>query len=585
MHISGAVDADLTNVKASEVMASAVCNLWKEGKEGGYAVKHGQAPVSDFGTQRRKAKHTVHEVEFNQPNFFEKAFPCLFPYSVGGVEADRETQLDFRVHIQWTLQYHDRRFRKHVTYPFTTFSILQRRQALATARVQMRRLDFQREGKELLVLTPERLQQAAAEEDGNTAVSDATIRRLRQYVHGAVSRVQGSDQSRYQLRSQIWSTALYHGPPYVWITINPSDLHDPILQVFAGEDIDLNNFVASSGPNVAARAMNVAEDPYVAAKFFHFIIRVILETLFGIKVSKYKVCASLGILGEVAAYFGTVEAQGRGTLHLHLLLWLKHAPSFDDMRSLLRNDAFRQRIVKYIAANFRAYLPGLESAETVQRIPKEKDISFSRPPKPGSANYHEEIKQFELQLARMEQIHTCRVRRCLQYDKEGRLRCRRRAPFEKAVDDFVTEGGLWGPKRLYGFVNAWVPGILVNARCNNNGKFLTNGGDTKNITYYVTAYAAKKQGKEFNLSAILADAYAYHDTHPNVSYVGDIRAQQRLLLFCLVHAINRQQQLGAPMVMSYLMGWGDVYRSHTYSYLYWTSFSAALLSAHPTLKR
>ena len=114
MHVSGAVDTDLTNVKTSEVMAWAVANLWKEGKEGGYAVKHGQVPVSDFGMPRRKGKHAAHEIEFNQPNFYEKAFPCLFPYGVGGVEADRKTQLDFRVHIQWTLQYHDQRFQKHV---------------------------------------------------------------------------------------------------------------------------------------------------------------------------------------------------------------------------------------------------------------------------------------------------------------------------------------------------------------------------------------------------------------------------------------------------------------------------------------
>ena len=33
------------------------------------------------------------------------------------------------------------------------------------------------------------------------------------------------------------------GPPSLWITINPSDTRDPIAQVFAGEKIDMDDFV------------------------------------------------------------------------------------------------------------------------------------------------------------------------------------------------------------------------------------------------------------------------------------------------------------------------------------------------------
>ena len=30
-----------------------------------------------------------------------------------------------------------------------------------------------------------------------------------------------------------------------------------------------------------------------------------------------------GILGLVKAYYGCVEAQGRGTLHCHMMIWLE----------------------------------------------------------------------------------------------------------------------------------------------------------------------------------------------------------------------------------------------------------------------
>jgi hypothetical protein len=104
-------------------------------------------------------------------------------------------------------------------------------------------------------------------------------------------------------------------------------------------------------------------------------------------------------------------------------------------------------------------------------------------------------------------------------------------------------------------MNGWIPGILVNGRCNNDRKLLTNGSDTKNITFYVMTYAAKKQHKTHNLSAIMADGYAYHLTHLDSKYIDNLRDTQRLLLFRLVHAINRQQELAAPMVISYMMGY------------------------------
>jgi hypothetical protein len=61
-------------------------------------------------------------------------------------------------------------------------------------------------------------------------------------------------------------------PPSLWVTINPTDTHDPIVQVFAGEEINLYLFDWTTGPDSAQRAKIVADDPYAAAKFFHLIV-------------------------------------------------------------------------------------------------------------------------------------------------------------------------------------------------------------------------------------------------------------------------------------------------------------------------
>ena len=71
------------------------------------------------------------------------------------------------------------------------------------------------------------------------------------------------------------------GPPSLWITINPDDLHDPIAQIFAHEQINLDNLLGSMDPDSHWRAQNIAQDSYVSAKYFHFTIWTILSTLFG----------------------------------------------------------------------------------------------------------------------------------------------------------------------------------------------------------------------------------------------------------------------------------------------------------------
>ena len=104
-------------------------------------------------------------------------------------------------------------------------------------------------------------------------------------------------------------------PPSLWITINPCDLHDPIAQVFAGEDINLDDLQEKAGPSKEQCAENMALDPYAASKFFHFLIRTILTTLFGVEPTTQRVHSRMGIFGEVTGYFGLVESQGRGTFH------------------------------------------------------------------------------------------------------------------------------------------------------------------------------------------------------------------------------------------------------------------------------
>jgi len=508
------------------------------------------------------------------------AYPLLFPYGTGGTESPGLRHLSFEEHIRWCLAYHDRRFRVHPTFIFTAFGVLQKRKALFSARHQMKRRDF--EALSHLNLTSEDLRQAQADEEANRPISNPRVQLLRRHVWATAGRIMASDASRAKYRGEIWGTSLYLNPVSVWITINPNDLHDPLVQLFAGEKFNMDPFNPTAGPDADTRARNVANDPYAAAKYFKTIIDLLLNKMFGVDVTSFTVNSRPGILGRIRAYFGVVEAQGRGTLHLHMLMWLVGGPTSDEMRELLKRADFRERLANWIRANIRAHLDELSSAEAIKAVPKHSDVAYSRPVHPDHANYAALSRQMEVAVVRAAQVHTCKIDTCLVMSRNGTRKCKRRAPFPLAPQDWVDEHGNWGPRRTYGYLNSWCPPLVNVLRANHDVKLLTNGAETKSVGFYVTGYATKQQKRSHNSSALLAQAVARHDA--NDAYQGDIRERNRLLIYRCWNALNRMMELSAPQVVMYLMGWGDTFKSHKYVPLYWSSVHAHLCKRHPELR-
>ena len=158
--------------------------------------------------------------------------------------------------------------------------------------------------------------------------SHPIMKSLRGQVSAIHARVPGINEYRTGMRSKVWSTAVQYGPPSLWITINPSDTQNPIAQVFTGENIDLNNFLPSMSHNTTQRAINIAEDPYVSAKFFEFVMEVLLEHMFGLISHNGNLKCKTGVMGRVHAFTFAKEIQGQGgSPHGHGLISMEDAPT------------------------------------------------------------------------------------------------------------------------------------------------------------------------------------------------------------------------------------------------------------------
>lgn len=141
--------------------------------------------------------------------------------------------------------------------------------------------------------------------------------------------------------------------------------------------------------------------------------------------------------------------------------------------------------------------------------------------------------------------------------------------------------GRWGPARSDVMMNNWNPVLLDTVLCNNDVKLITNGEETRHITFYFTNYATKHQQHSFNSSALLARTLAYH--HTGDTAPSDVLELNKKLIQHCANSLSRDQEFSAPEVVSYLMGWGDRYVSHHFEPIHITTVISLLKDMYPAL--
>ncbi len=129
-----------------------------------------------------------------------------------------------------------------------------------------------------------------------------------------------------------------NGMPIFWITINLIDLRCPFVIRFTGIELELSSKIQSTFWRKTATI-----NPVVVAKFFYIIYDAIFMSLFGVSQTKG------GLLGSISTYFGTVEMNIYGILHLHYLVWLKSVSHLATLRTRLQsNNEFCQKLLSFL---------------------------------------------------------------------------------------------------------------------------------------------------------------------------------------------------------------------------------------------
>jgi len=250
---------------------------------------------------------------------------------------------------------------------------------------------------------------------------------------------------------------------------------------------------------------------------------------------------------------------------------------------MLQSTEFRDRVKMFLSQNVRASIPGVGSPSELMQLETKTDVAYSRPANPSSLLYDEDVEALERVVVRTKQLHKCTLASCLKLNSTGVLTCKRRAPWPLSDENVVGTDGSVILQRYVPYLNGFCPAITHTLRCNNDIRALLNGELTRGITFYLSLYMTKKQGRSYNSSALWANQLAYHFNRTN--YNVELQERQKMLLFRAMNAITREQELAAPLVMLYLMGWGDTYRSHRYVPLYTSGIYWAVVETWPELGR
>ncbi|KAJ7763351.1 hypothetical protein B0H16DRAFT_1213575, partial [Mycena metata] len=294
-----------------------------------------------------------------------------------------------------------------------------------------------------------------------------------------------------------------------------------------------------------------------------------------------------GILGVVTAYYGTVEAQGRGTLHCHMMVWVAGALNPNQIKEkVLENGGnleFQKRLIEFLEDTISTAVPAECESELVTPLSKFHPCATRGPGPDVPAENQSAAEQNDIHNL----VERCQRHRhaptCYKYHL-GSVPKVCRFDLDKAnetpVSVFDPETGEFQLRTLDGLVNNFNETIIKAVRCNMDIKFIGSGPAAKAILYYITDYITKSQLQAHVAYAALEGAV--HKLGVFNAEEDDLTTRAKRLLQRCAHSLIAKQELSAQQVVSYLMDFEDHFTSHQYVNLFWTSFESFIDSEDPS---
>jgi len=314
------------------------------------------------------------------PQFFAKTFPTLFPVGSGGPRQAEEsteyaaTGLDGGVDAEtrarclvssrnmtldtWAkvvIQRHGGRFATHHIFAFLVFNMGVRSRNRRVSMLSVTRKNFPDVERIVRSLSAERLEAAKAELEVTGKTGDESVKQLLKSLSLYGFRQPMSRESRLSMRRKIKSTIIRDGIPVIWFTLNPNDITNPVklrLAAYRTRNPDEAEAFLTSLDLAFKRTRLAISDPLSSAIFFHREVSMFFE--------HYVKTGQESVFGRISRYFGAVETNERGSLHVHGLLWLQGNMHLSSILGDVQGEdqvEYRERVLRYVDSVFTEVCP------------------------------------------------------------------------------------------------------------------------------------------------------------------------------------------------------------------------------------
>jgi hypothetical protein len=137
--------------------------------------------------------------------------------------------------------------------------------SLANA-ILVKRRNWRSAKDDIASLTVDQLEDAAKAIANGEIVDNPAIQRLQQNLLTIGMYVPGSFSQKLKMQSKIKGLIVWYRMPAFWMTINPSDLRNPLVLLLSGIEYSGDPFPTA---NAAIRHATATSNPVAVAQFFH----------------------------------------------------------------------------------------------------------------------------------------------------------------------------------------------------------------------------------------------------------------------------------------------------------------------------
>ncbi|PPR00579.1 hypothetical protein CVT26_009855 [Gymnopilus dilepis] len=540
--------------------------------------------------------------DFNNPRILSWLFPHLDPWGIGGFyDPRRRKKITMKEQLYHMLRSDDVTFEEDPEFAFVFYNTLRKSEVSRAMSFQVPDREHERIINDLREINIEQLTKLCKKfaNDSRYKPVDMQERKIMDIMRSiscTTRSLPGSNGYKKLMRDQIRSIIHARGSPTLFITINPSDVDHPLVRIFAGEDLDLDDVCRGEDMDSWKRKVFAARKPAASALFFDFMIQNFIKVILKPHTNKHS------LYGICDAYYGTVEAQGKGTLHCHMLIWLRgHLPPEELREQLLSSPHYRESVLQWLQSIISNDFPLTtrryeDEPDRSQRV-RSKDLGEPHPgtvitPSLTKGNYATEelfwlqYKECVIRLLNEYNWHE-HTPTCFKYLKPGQPRndatCRVRMDgilhLESSVDE---ETGAIHLKRMHAKLSSYTDLIIFLLKCNMNIQFVGSGNAARAFLYYVTDYVTKSDIPLHE--GLAAVAYVLKKTSvPKADQDSISQSHNPRALTKIVNAMMGKQEISHQQVMSYLVGGGDHYTSETFHNLYLGAFIRHLSHTFPAL--